>query len=142
MQSQQSFQQTRGTARTSQNKPAFVKKTLPASFSLFQSIQQLTVDTVDTCMLCIKFCKLLDSNRRPLVLEATALQTEPQPHKLACVHCRQITRLAFVLLYQALGTLIKATIYNTQMLNILLREWFCTYLPLLYSHIKCKQLLE
>ena len=36
-------------------------------------------NTVDSKQLFNKFCRWLDSNRRPLVLEATALPTEPQP---------------------------------------------------------------
>ena len=47
----------------------------PATFSLFSSFQQLTVN-----MFIIKSCQWLDSNRGPLVSEATALPTEPQPH--------------------------------------------------------------
>ena len=46
----------------------------PASFSLFLSLQY-------SCGIQMfnKFCRWLDSNRGPMVLEATALQTEPQP---------------------------------------------------------------
>ena len=46
----------------------------PASFSLFSSFQQFTVN-----MLIVKFCQWLDSNGRLLVMEATALPTEPLP---------------------------------------------------------------
>ena len=50
----------------------------PASFSLFSSFQ-FTVDSKQMFNININFCRRLDSNRRPLVLEATALPTEPQP---------------------------------------------------------------
>ena len=43
-------------------------------FSLFSSFQQLTVN-----MFIIKSCRWLNSNCGPLVSEATALPTEPQP---------------------------------------------------------------
>ena len=43
-------------------------------FSLFSSFLQLTVN-----MFIVKSCWWLDSNRRPLVSEPTALPTEPQP---------------------------------------------------------------
>ena len=43
-------------------------------FSLFSSFQQLPVN-----MFVTKFCQWLDWNRWPLVSEATALSTEPQP---------------------------------------------------------------
>ena len=43
-------------------------------FSLFSSFQQLTVN-----MFIIKSCRWLELNRGHLVLEATALPTEPQP---------------------------------------------------------------
>ena len=46
----------------------------PASFSLFSSFLQLTVN-----LFVIKSCQWLDSNHGPLVLEATALPTETQP---------------------------------------------------------------
>ena len=36
-------------------------------------------NTVDSKQMLNKFCQWLDSNRRPLVLEATALPTVPQP---------------------------------------------------------------
>ena len=49
-----------------------------ASFSLFLSFQH-TVDSKQMFNIYINFCQLLDSNRGPLVLEATALPTEPQP---------------------------------------------------------------
>ena len=35
--------------------------------------------TVNKCSILINFCRWLDSNRGPLVSEATALPTEPQP---------------------------------------------------------------
>ena len=50
----------------------------PSSFSLFLSFQY-TVDSKQIFNKYIYFCQWLDSNRGPLVLEATALPTEPQP---------------------------------------------------------------
>ena len=44
-------------------------------FSLFLSFQY----TVDSKQMFNKFCRWLDSNRGPLVSEATTLPTEPQP---------------------------------------------------------------
>ena len=50
-------------------------------FGLFSSFlqfsQQLTVN-----MFVVKFCSWLDSNRGPLVLEATTLPTKPQSSDL------------------------------------------------------------
>ena len=46
----------------------------PASFSLFSSF--LTVESKQ--MFDINVCRRLDSNRGPLVIEATALLTKPQ----------------------------------------------------------------
>ena len=53
----------------------FLNGPFPASFSLFSSFQY----TVDSKQIFNKFCRRLDSNLQPLVLEATALQTEAQP---------------------------------------------------------------
>ena len=52
----------------------FLSGPIPASFSWISSFQQLTKYTYIT-----KYCRRLDSNHGPLVLEATALPTEPQP---------------------------------------------------------------
>ena len=54
----------------------------PASFTLFSSFQY-TVDSKQMFNLYINFCRWLDSNHRPLVLEGTALPTEPQPLPLS-----------------------------------------------------------
>ena len=43
-------------------------------FSLFSTFQKVTVN-----MFIIKSCQSLDSNRVPLIWEATALPTESQP---------------------------------------------------------------
>ena len=65
---------------TSGGNPTFFFKKMGHSglfffyFRLFNTIQ-LTVD--NKCS--IKFCRCLESNREPLVPEATALPTEPQP---------------------------------------------------------------
>ena len=50
----------------------------PASFSLFLSFQY-TVDSKQMFNIKINFCRWLDSNCGPLLLEVTALPTEPQP---------------------------------------------------------------
>ena len=56
----------------------FKKWAIPGRFSLFSSFQH-TVDSKQMLNIQTNFCWWLDSNRRPLVLEATALPTEPQP---------------------------------------------------------------
>ena len=56
----------------------FLNGPFPASFSLFLSFQY-TVDSKQMFNININFCRWLDSNRRPLVSDATALPTEPQP---------------------------------------------------------------
>ena len=51
----------------------FLNQPAPASFSLFSSFQY-------------KVCRWLDSNRGPLVSEATAMLSEPQPQTLPKVY--------------------------------------------------------
>ena len=57
--------------------PSLKNGPFPASFSLFSSFN--TQLTVNKCSIPINFWWWLDSNRGPLVSEATALPTEPQP---------------------------------------------------------------
>ena len=58
------------------SKHFFKNGPFPVSFSLFLSFQY----TVDSKQMFNKFCRWLDSNRRPLVSEVTALPTEPHNH--------------------------------------------------------------
>ena len=53
----------------------YAKKAIPGLFFLYFRL----FNTVDSKQMFNKFCRWLDSNRGPLVLEATALPTEPQP---------------------------------------------------------------
>ena len=55
-------------------------------FSLFSSFQY-TIDSKQMFNIYIIFCQWLDSNRGPLVLEATPLPTEPQPLPRAVSCC-------------------------------------------------------
>ena len=56
----------------------FFKWAIPGLF-FFIFVFFNTQLTVYKCSILINFCQWLDSNRGPLVLEATALPTEPQP---------------------------------------------------------------
>ena len=61
----------------------FLNGPSPASFSLFSSFQY-TVDSKQMFNINF-FCWWLDSNRGPLVLEATPLPAEPQPLPLSMI---------------------------------------------------------
>ena len=56
-----------------------LKKAIPGLFSFIFSYFQYTVDRKQMFNININFWRWLDSNRGPLVSEATALLTEPQP---------------------------------------------------------------
>ena len=74
----------------------FFKWAIPGLFSLFSSFQyswQLMFD--------ISFCRWLDSNCRPLELEATALPTEPQPLPKHFLPLQMVLRLTAVALFKA-----------------------------------------
>ena len=81
---------------TSEHMVFFKNGLFPASFSfLFSSFQYNTIHLTVNNNCSTKICRCLDSNRGPLVSEATALPTEPQPLPKAHVtamtentHCR------------------------------------------------------
>ena len=56
----------------------FKKWAIPGLFFLYFRLFNTQL-TVYKCSILINFCQWLDSNRGPLVSEATALPTEPQP---------------------------------------------------------------
>ena len=65
---------------TSEHMVFFKNGLFPASFSfLFSSFQYNTIHLTVNNNCSTKICRCLDSNRGPLVSEATALPTEPQP---------------------------------------------------------------
>ena len=57
----------------------FLKRAIPGLFFFIFRLFNTQLIVYNNCSILINFCRWLDSNRGPLVSEATALPTEPQP---------------------------------------------------------------
>ena len=75
--------------------------TIPGLFFYFRLFN--TQLTANKCSIFINFCRWLDSNRRPLVLEATALPTEPQPLPNLLIVTIQCYTIYFTIYYTHVG---------------------------------------
>ena len=61
------------------SKTVFFKWATPGLFFFIFRLFNTQLTVHNNCSILINFCRWLDSNRRPLVSEATTLPTEPQP---------------------------------------------------------------
>ena len=95
----------------------FLNGPFPASFSLFLSFLQ----TVNSKKMFNKSCQWLDSNLGPLILEATALPTAPQP--LRCLFALDIWLLPSYKCISFVGwTLQNAFLFPFILMNFLTRD--------------------
>ena len=111
----------------------------PASFYLFSSFQY-TVDSKQTFNINF-FCQWLDSKRGPLVLEETALPTEPQPLPIRKIFALQVFLKTCLNYLPTFWTILKSNFATKHYLNNFWKNW-ATFYSNIWSHcsdiiIKC-----